>query len=83
MVSLEDIRQIVGDVLQLGSRANELAADTPLMGGIPEFDSMAVISVLTAIEERYDIFVDDDEITAEVFESLGTLKDFVELKLRA
>jgi acyl carrier protein len=81
MVSLDDIRQIVGEVLQLGSRADEFAADTPLLGGVPEFDSMAVISVLTAIEEHYDIFVEDDEITAEVFENLGSLKNFVELKL--
>jgi acyl carrier protein len=83
MVSLDEIRQIVGELLQLGSRADELAADTPLLGGVPEFDSMAVVSVLTSIEERYDIFVDDDEITAEVFENLGALQAFVELKLKA
>lgn len=81
MVSLEDVREIVGEVLQLGDRTSRLTGDSALLGSLPEFDSMAVVSVLTALEERLGIVVDDDEITAETFETLGSLHDFINSKL--
>jgi len=81
MASLEEIRQVVGDVLQLGARTTELTADTALLGNIPEFDSMAVVSVITMLEEQFGIVVEDDDISAETFETLGQLTDFVNSKL--
>lgn len=81
MASLEDVRQVVGDVLQLGPRTAELNADTALLGNIPEFDSMAVVSVITMLEEQFGIVVEDDDISAETFETLGQLTDFVNSKL--
>lgn len=81
MVSLEDLREIVGEVLQLGDRTSRLTRDSALLGSLPEFDSMAVVSVLTALEERLGIVVEDDEITAETFETLGSLHDFISSKL--
>lgn len=81
MASLEEIRQVVGDVLQLGPRTAELTADTALLGNIPEFDSMAVVSVITMLEEQFGIVVEDDDISAETFETLGQLTDFVNTKL--
>lgn len=51
--------------------------DTPLLGSIPELDSMAVVGILTAVEEELGVAVDDDEISAEVFGSFGTLVDFL------
>ncbi len=77
MVAFEDVRRIVGDVLQLGERASELNEDSLLLGSLPEFDSMAVVSIITAIEEEFDIIVDDDDISAETFESMGSLHTFV------
>ena len=50
------------------------------MGEIPEFDSMAVVSVLTVLEENYGFFVDDDDVDAETFETVGSLVRFVEEK---
>ena len=81
MVALDEIKQLVSDVLQLGQAAERFTEDTPLLGSVPEFDSMAVVSVITAIEENYGIVVDDDEINAEVFTTLGTLCDFVRGKI--
>jgi acyl carrier protein len=81
MIGIEDIRQVLHDVLQLGERANTLQASTPLLGSIPEFDSMAVVSVITLLEERLGIVVDDDEISADTFETVGTLLTFVNAKL--
>jgi acyl carrier protein len=81
MASVEEIRQLLGDVLQLGSRSAELKAETALLGNLPELDSMAVVSVITALEERFGIVVEDDDISAETFETLGKLTDFVNSKL--
>ena len=81
MPVIDDVRLILGDALGLGDRAGELQEDSALLGSIPEFDSMAVVSVITALEEQFEIVVDDDEVSAETFETLGTLTSFVEEKL--
>ncbi|MFA9460973.1 acyl carrier protein [Thiohalorhabdus sp. Cl-TMA] len=81
MASVEDVRQVVGEVLQLGNRTTSLERDTPLIGNIPEFDSMAVVSVITSIEDQFGVVIEDDEITAETFETVGSLVDFVNSKL--
>jgi acyl carrier protein len=82
-MNIQEIRQLLRDALQLGERANAFVAATPLLGSIPELDSMAVVTVITMIEERFGIVVDDDEISAETFETVGTLYDFVNAKLGA
>ena len=83
MPTVQNLREILGDVLQLGERANSLTETSALFGSIPEFDSMAVVTVVAALEERFGIIVDDDDITAEVFESVGSLAQFVDDKLAA
>lgn len=83
-MSVEDrMRRVLRDVLQLGSRAATLESRSPLLGSLPELDSMAVASVLTGIEDEFDITIEDDEISAEMFETLGTLCDFVAQKQMA
>jgi len=59
------------------------AADTPLLGAVPELDSMAVVAILTMIEERFGLIVEDDEVDGSVFASVGSLSHFVESKLAA
>lgn len=81
MTVVDDVKRVLGEALQLGDRVNSLDESTGLFGSIPEFDSMAVVTVVTALEERFDIEVDDEEITAETFETLGSLTRFVETKL--
>ncbi|MBC7573339.1 MAG: acyl carrier protein [Herminiimonas sp.] len=83
MQHLEDIKTILADVLALGDRKADLTADSGLMGSIPEFDSMAVVNVLTALEEHFGIMIDDDEISAATFETVGSLARFVDEKLAA
>ena len=82
MATSERLKRILNDALQLGARADALTADSQLLGSIPEFDSMAVVSVLTMIEDEFGITVDDDEVSADVFETLGTLSSFVDGKIR-
>jgi acyl carrier protein len=78
---IDDVKRIVGATLGLGSRVEAMNASTPLLGAIPELDSMAVVSLITALEEQFGISVDDDEIGAANFETLGTLVAFVEQKI--
>ena len=78
---IDDVKKVLGQTLQLGDRVKRFDASTGLFGNIPEFDSMAVVTVVTALEERFDIAFDDDEITAQVFETVGSLSRFVEQKL--
>jgi acyl carrier protein len=77
MDTIDRLKRILADSLQLGARAERLTSDSALLGSIPEFDSMAVVTVLTMIEDEFGIEVEDDEISADVFETLGTLASFV------
>ena len=63
--------------------ADQLSADTLLLGNLPEFDSMAIVSILMQIEETFAIEISDDELTGEVFESVTTLTEFVEVQQAA
>lgn len=81
MNTLEEVKTVLGRTLQLGDKASKLEATTGLFGNIPEFDSMAVVTVVAALEERFGIAIDDDDITADVFETVGSLSRFVEGKL--
>ena len=78
---LEDVVRILKDVLRLGPGAEGMEASTALLGAIPEMDSMAVVSVVTALEEHFDLAFADDEITGESFETVGSLVALVESKL--
>ena len=80
MAVLDEVKAVLKDVLQLGAQVDSLVESSPLLGAIPEFDSMAVVGVITAIEERLGVEVDDEEITAETFETIGSLCDFVSAK---
>ena len=78
---LDDVRKVVGSVLQIGNRAQSMPAAAPLLGAVPELDSMAVVSLITALEEHFGITVADDEIGASTFETLDSLAQFIERKL--
>ena len=79
--TVTQIKGIIGEALGLGERAGHYDASTALLGAIPEFDSIAVVTVLGMVEERFDIDIMDDEVDTEAFESIGALADFVEWKL--
>ncbi|MES2322136.1 MAG: acyl carrier protein [Pseudomonadota bacterium] len=78
---LNDIKTILIDVLSLGDAGLSLDASSALLGSIPELDSMAVVNLMTALEEHFGITIDDDEISASTFETLGSLDAFVQQKL--
>jgi acyl carrier protein len=73
---------ILAEVLGLGSKAGKLNAHSPLLGAIPEFDSMAVLGLITRLEEVFGIQMSDDELSADTFESVGSLVRFISDKRR-
>ncbi len=75
------LKSILKQQLQLSDIVNSFTSETPLLGALPEFDSMGVVNIITAIEENLGCVIDDDEISAEAFETLGSLIEFVESKL--
>ena len=77
------IVQLLDEVLSLAGRSQGFTRDTHLMGAIPELDSMAVVTLLTSIEEQFGVMVDDDEVDGSLFATVGTLSDFVQQKLTA
>jgi acyl carrier protein len=78
MKMLSDVLVMIDDTLNLGGRAAQFNADTPLLGALPELDSMAVVALLTAIEDRFGFAVADDEISGETFATVGSLTAFIE-----
>jgi acyl carrier protein len=79
--TLTQVRALLSSVLQLGEKARTLDAASPLLGALPELDSMAVVHVLTAIEDQFGVVISDDEMSAEIFATLGSLAEFVEAKI--
>ena len=77
---LDDVKTVLINVLGLGEAGRALDAGSPLLGSLPELDSMAVVNLIGALEEQFGITVDDDEISASTFETLGSLAAFVAAK---
>lgn len=75
-----EVREVLDEVLSLNGRSARFAEGTPLLGSIPELDSMAVVGVITALEDRFGIAVADDEIDGATFASFGSLVAFVDRK---
>jgi len=67
-------------VLNLGPRAARLQLDSPLLGSLAELDSISVVATLTALEERFGITIEDDDMDGQTFATLGNLVAFVEAK---
>jgi acyl carrier protein len=81
MSEIDTVLEILRSTLQLGKQATTFTESTPLLGSIPELDSMAVVALLTTVEEHYGIVIEDDDVSAETFETLGTLTRFIEAKI--
>jgi len=77
----KEVLSLLDEILSLHGRAAAFTLDTPLLGAIPELDSMAVVALITGFEDRFGFSVDDDEIEGSTFATLGSLLAFVDAKL--
>lgn len=76
-MTLDEVKTLVGETLGIADRVGSMDASTPLIGSLPELDSLAVAQLLAAVEERFGFEPDYADITIDVFESLGTLAAYV------
>ncbi len=79
----KEVLSLLDEILSLNGRSAAFSSNTPLLGAIPELDSMAVVALITGMEERFGFSVDDDEIEGSTFATVGSLVEFVEGKLAA
>lgn len=77
----KEVLSLLDEILSLNGRSSEFSPCTPLLGAIPELDSMAVVALITGFEERFGFMVEDDEIEGSTFATVGSLIDFVESKV--
>ena len=77
MDNTQDVLKVLDEVLSLQGRALQFKPDTPLLGALPELDSMAVVALITALEDRFGFAIDDDEIDGSTFATVGSLAGFV------
>lgn len=75
------VRDVLVRVLGIEDRASEIDASTPLLGELPELDSLAVVELAQALENAFGIVIDDDAFTGEVFATVGSLAAFVASEL--
>lgn len=78
---LENVKSSLGASLQLGEKLNAFNSDTRLLGEVAELDSMAILTVVTGLEEHFDIVIEDDDLSADTFETVGSLVALVQRKL--
>lgn len=79
--TIDAVRVTLIETLELTQRPDALTAETALFGAIPELDSFGVVQLVAAIEDRFDIRIEDDEFGPELFETVGGLADFVDRKI--
>ena len=76
-----EVARTLDDVLGLRGRSASFTPQTHLLGARPELDSMAVVSLISALEDRFEIMVDDDDVDGQTFATVGSLAAFVDAKL--
>jgi acyl carrier protein len=81
-VGADDVKAAVVETLGIEERAESIDATTPLLGSLPELDSMAVLELILELEQRFGIAIDEEDVTADAFETLASLTGFVEARLR-
>lgn len=77
----KEVLRVLDEVLSLNGRSAAFGRDTPLLGAIPELDSMAVVALITSLEDQFGLVVDDDDIDGATFATVGSLADFVSTKV--
>ena len=78
METLEIAKKILITNLQVGDHG--LQEDTPVAGEFPQFNSLSIAGIIASIEDELGCEVEDEEITVEIFETVGTLATFIESK---
>lgn len=77
----EQVLHVLDNALHLQGSAASFTRETPLLGALPELDSMAVLALLTGLENHFGVTFSDDDVNGSVFATVGSLSDLVEQAL--
>lgn len=80
MDPIDNLKTLLDENLGLNGQTTSWTADTRLLGAVPEIDSLAIVTIVAAIEKTFQIFLEDDDITADNFQTLGTLSELIKRK---
>ena len=78
----EDVKAVVVVTLNIKDQADDLGPETGLYGNLPELDSLSVVKLIVALQKRFGIEIELDEIVVDIFGTLGRLAAFVESRVR-
>jgi acyl carrier protein len=81
MALMEEVVRVLDDALSLQGRAQGFTGDTPLLGALPELDSMAVLALITGLENHFGLAFGDEDLHSERFATVGSLCALVEQAL--
>jgi acyl carrier protein len=77
----EQVLRVLDSALRLQGRTTGFTRETPLLGALPELDSMAVLALITGLENHFGITFNDEDVNGSAFASVGSLSDLVEQAL--
>jgi acyl carrier protein len=80
--NFENVKAVVVATLDIKDRADDLVPESQLLGSLPELDSVAVVELVVALQDRFGIEIEDDEVIGDIFETLGQLTAFIDSKIR-
>jgi acyl carrier protein len=80
--TFEEVKAVVVATLDIRDRAGDLVPDSDLLGSLPELDSLAVVQLLVALQDRFGIEIEADEVVSDMFETLAQLTAFIDAKVR-
>jgi acyl carrier protein len=74
------IKQLLISELKVNPAAlAELDSSTPLLGRGIGLDSVETMALVLGLEEEFEISIQDDELTVDLFKNIGTLTDGIML----
>tara|TARA_B110000503_G_scaffold34861_2_gene56906 strand:- start:30990 stop:31232 length:243 start_codon:yes stop_codon:yes gene_type:complete len=74
--ALDLAKKVIAVNLQL--ELDQLTADTEILGNFPQFNSLTIVGVISSIEDELDCAIDDEDITTDIFTTVGDLAEFIE-----
>jgi len=80
--TFENVKAVVVATLDIKDRAGDLVPESELLGSLPELDSVAVVELVVALQDRFGIEIEDDEVIGDIFVTLGQLTAFIDSKVR-
>ena len=81
MLTIEQVLEVLAKSLPLPETTYEMGEQAPLLGAIPELDSMTITGIIAGLEESFGIVFDDEDLDAGAFQTVGTLRDLIASKM--